>query len=178
VRTARTVERMAAAILVAAAVVVGVPSAHATAKPAFRDGAASPDELIAEFLDALANKDAKALRRLRVDREEYVDLILRGNVAVGEPLRSWPDDVNEYWWSVLHTKSVYYEANILAGYGGHHYRLKHYEWTKGTKEYATYVAYKQIQITVEDEQGEERVIRTGSIAEVNGRCKFISFIRD
>ncbi|HYR96283.1 MAG TPA: hypothetical protein VEM57_06065, partial [Candidatus Binatus sp.] len=76
------------------------------------------------------------------------------------------------------TKSVYSEANILAGFGGHHYRLKHFDFTKGSRQYATYTAYKQVQVTVEDEAGTEKDIRTGSIAEVNGRYKFISFIRD
>ena len=166
------------ALLVAGALLGTVRVSPAATERGLHGGASSVEELVSRFLDALAKKDAKALRGLRVERDEYIDLILRGNVPVGAPLRHWPADVNEYWWSVLHTKSVYWEANLLAGLGGHHYRLKHVEFTKGTKEYATYTAYKQIAVTVEEEDGTDKDIRTGSVAEVNGRYKFISYIRD
>ena len=174
----RTRARLLAALLVVSALARTAPVSFAATERKLHDGAASIDELVNHFLDALAKKDGKALRGLRVDREEYIDLILRGNVPVGAPLRDWPDGVNEYWWSMLHTKSAYWEANILAGLGGHHYRLKHVEYAKGTKQYATYTAYKQLRLVVEDGAGEAHEIRTGSIADLGGHFKFISFIRD
>jgi len=168
---------LATAFVVAAALVVhgAVPEptpAHLT------NAASSVDELVGRFLDALQRRDRAALHALRVTKDEYIDLILRGNVPAGTPLRNWPAEVNEYWWSVLHTKSTYFEANILDGLGGHTYRPKSIAYRKGTQAYATYTAYKQLDLFVEDESGTEREIRTGSIAEVNGEFKFISFIRD
>ena len=177
-KTARTKAILLTGLLVAGALLGSAQASLGATERALRGGATSVEELVNRFLDALGKKDGKALRALRVDRDEYVELILRGNVPVGAPLRDWPKEMNEYWWGVLHTKSVYSEANILAGFGGHHYRLKHFDFTKGSRQYATYTAYKQVQVTVEDEAGTEKDIRTGSIAEVNGRYKFISFIRD
>jgi hypothetical protein len=173
-----TTARPVAALLLALGLLGTARPAPALTRRPLHDGASSVEELVSHFLDALREKDAKALRALRVDRDEYVDVILRGNVPPGAPLRDWPKEVNDYWWGVLHTKSVYFEANILAGFGGHRYRLKQLGFVKGTKQYATYTAHKQLELTVEDETGSEQTIRTGSIAEVNGRYKFISFIRD
>jgi hypothetical protein len=178
VKRLRTTPTVLAALFVVAAFLGTVRPSFGTTERRLHDGASSIEELVNRFLDAVGKKDAKALRALRVDRDEYVDLILRGHVPVGTPLRDWPKDVNEYWWSVLHTKSVYWEANILSSFGGHQYRLKHLDVSAGPRQFATYTGYKQLGMTVEDENGTEKEIRTGSIAEVNGRYKFISFIRD
>ena len=105
-------------------------------------------------------------------------MILSGSVPEGSPLRQWPPDQNQYWWSVLHTKSVYSEANLLASYGGKPYVLKGVDYRKGVGLYETHKAYKQLSLDVQDEAGVDHEIRTGSVAEVNGKFKFISFIRD
>jgi len=141
VKTARTKAILLTGLLVAGALLGSAQASLGATERALRGGATSVEELVNRFLDALGKKDGKALRALRVDRDEYVELILRGNVPVGAPLRDWPKEMNEYWWGVLHTKSVYSEANILAGFGGHHYRLKHFDFTKGSRQYATYTAY-------------------------------------
>jgi hypothetical protein len=142
------------------------------------NGASSIDELVGRFLEALRNKDQNGLRALRVTRDEYIRVILAGSVPEGSALRQWPDDINEYWWGVLHTKSVYSEANLIAGFGGKQYTLKKIDYRKGVGTYATHTAYKQLSLEVEDDAGEEHEIRIGSVAEVSGQFKFISFVRD
>jgi hypothetical protein len=142
------------------------------------NGASSVDELVGRFLEALRTRDKDNLRALRVTRDEYINVILAGSVPEGSALRQWPDDINEYWWSVLHTKSVYVEDNLLAGYGGQRFKLKKIDYRRGIGTYATHTAYKQLSLDVEDEVGVEHEIRIGSVAEVSGQFKFISFIRD
>ena len=166
------------ATLVVAAALQAAGATPADDHPKLVNAAPSIDDLVGRFLEALRARDRKALHALRVTKDEYVDLILPGSVPQGAPLRDWPAQVNDYYWSVLHTKSTYYEADIVAGLGGHHYTVEGVAYRKGTQTYATYTAHKQLALTVRDEDGNEREIRTGSIAEVNGRYKFISFIRD
>lgn len=152
--------------------------ARAEAAAALRDGAASLDTLLQRFLEALQLKDRQALHALRLTEGEYRDIILPGTVPPGQPLKTVRPDVSEWAWSVLHTKSTYYEAFLLDSFGGHTYRVEGIAWKKGTQSYSNYTAYKQLELRVVDETGQEHEIRTGSIAEVDGAYKFISFIRD
>ena len=119
----------------------------------------------------------KTLRRLRVTESEYKDVILAGTVEAGQPLRTWPPEVVDYAWDTLNTKSLYYERYLLHELGGKHYEFKDMTFAKGVTDYATYRAYRQLRLTVTD-KGSSAELATGSIAEVEGRYKFISFIRD
>ena len=47
----------------------------------------SAEQLIDQFLGALARKDPDALRRLRVTETEYREILMPTSVPVGEPLR-------------------------------------------------------------------------------------------
>jgi hypothetical protein len=108
--------------------VVNVPAhlgprlAGAAAARGLRDAPASREALIARFLAALAARDREALHRLRVDEDEYVEIILPGSVPPGTPLRVWPDDVRRYFWREFNTKSLYAETHLLEGFGGRHLR--------------------------------------------------------
>ncbi len=144
------------------------------------DWAPSQEELIKRFLGALRSRDAAALRGLRVTESEYCEVILPGSVAPGERLRAWPEEVTRYFWGQLNGKSLYSEQQLLQVYGGNPYVLKATEFTEGEQEYATYKAYKKLRLRlqVEGEPDREAVLDTGSIAEIGGRFKFISFVRD
>jgi hypothetical protein len=169
---------MAPAVLLLAIAMLPASEARAAPRVTLTDASPSIDDLVARFLDTLRRKDADGLRALRCTKSEYIGLILSGSVPDGAPLREWSEEVNDFYWSLLHTKSVYSEANILSTFGGGRYTRVAINYSKGTQKYATYTAYKQLELTVRDENGVEREIRIGSIAEVNGRYKFISFIRD
>ncbi len=146
--------------------------------PKLRDGAPSADALISRFLDALERRDAAALHALRVDEREYLDVILPGSVEKGQPRRRWPEDVSRYFWSEIDSKSLYSEEALLQSWGGKHWTLKGVEYERGTKQYAAYTAHRQVRLTLAGEDGEEMVLATGSIAELGGRFKFLSFKRD
>ena len=154
------------------------PATGAPARVRLEDASPSMDDLLDRFLASLAARDKAALRRLRVTEDEYRRLILPGSVDPGQALRAYRDDVNKYFWDTLNGKSIYYEANLLYEMGGHQYRVKDVTFRKGTKSYATYKGYKQLSLVLENEHGQIGHLDTGSIAEVDGQFKFISFIRD
>lgn len=150
-----------------------------SSRPRLDNPSQSAEALVRRFLEALDKKDSGALRGLRTTESEYKKIILPGTVAPGSPRRHYPDDVTEYFWSSLNTKSAYYEQYLLNTAGGHGpCKVKSISYHKGTKKYADYTAYKQLRLVVEDGSGQERDIWTGSIAEIEGQYKFISFIRD
>jgi len=163
----------------------GLTPAGAERSQTLKDAASSKEELVQWLLEALEKKDLQALRRIRVTEAEYKDVIMKGSVEVGQPLRKWPAEVSDYAWKTLNTKSLYYERYLLANMGGKHFEPKdgkRFEsedmtFDKGVKDYATYRAYRQLRLAIFAD-GRPGTLATGSIAEVDGQYKFISYIRD
>jgi hypothetical protein len=89
-----------------------------------------------------------------------------------------PVETAKYFWDVLNTKSLYSEQYLLNTYGGRTFRVKNISFAKGQKQFAWFVAYQQLRLNVEDGSGGEDEIRTGSIAKVRDRFKFVSYLRD
>jgi hypothetical protein len=156
------------------------PAAPASLPPSapapLAHAAASVDALIDRFLAALATKDKAAIEQLRVSEAEYRDVILPGSVPPGQPPKIYPEPTSRYFWNLLNTKSQYSLNSVIAGAGGHTLLRKETRYQKGVQEYAWYRAYKHPELTLVDEQGQEIQLSTGSIAEVNGQYKFISFV--
>ena len=147
--------------------------------PRLQNAAPSIDALIERFLTALEKKDEAALRHLRINEAEYRQIILPGSVPPGTPRRHYREDVTEYFWGTMNGKSAGYEKYLIDEVGGRGYtKVKSVSYHKGETRYAGYTAYKQLRLVVEDAAGEEHEIRTGSIADLDGQYKFISFIRD
>src|SRR5262249_54675965 len=142
-----------------------------------KNGAPSVDKLVDQFMQALKDRDKAKIRELRVTEAEYRGLILPGSVDEGKPPQHYNEDASKYFWSILDTKSIYNEASILNAWGGRSVKVKSVSYRGGTKKYADYTAYKQLELKVEDEAGKEDELRLGSVAEVDGVYKFISFIR-
>jgi hypothetical protein len=86
--------------------------------------------------------------------------------------------VSRYYWGVLDTRSYYSESRLLSEYGGRHYEVRAFGFERGVKEHATYTGHRQLRLTLEAEDGTEVLVRTGSIAEIDGRFKFLSYVRD
>jgi hypothetical protein len=143
-----------------------------------RAAAPSMDALLERLLDALATKDADALRRLRVSRREYVKIIMPGFVPPGAEPRLVAPSENEFWWSMLDHKSKYSELAILSQFGGRRYAVKGVTFLKGTEEYAWYTAHKRILLTLQGDDGSETTLQMGSVVEANGDFKFVSYTRD
>ena len=138
----------------------------------------SIDSLLAKLKQALETKDRKLLHSLRVTEDEYRNVIMPGSVPEGQPRAQYSEQASQYFWSILNLKSVYSEANLLDEYGGKPIKLTAVDYHKGVQHYRDYTAYKQLHITVEDDTGKKDTMKIGSIAEVGGAYKFISFVRD
>ena len=150
---------------------------QSTQKLTVHDGAPSKEALIDRFLQALRDKDLDALRRLRLSESEYREIVMPGHVPVGQPHRNWPEDIKDYAWKSLNTKCFYLERALVSEYGGHAYEVKETRFEQGVEQYDTYVGYKQLRLRLQN--GDQEVeIATGSIAEIDGQFKFVSYIRD
>jgi len=164
----------------------GTKSASSKATPAPRstaqlsNAAPSVDALVGRFMEALEQKDRAKLQGLRVTESEYLDVIMPGSIEPGKPLKNYDhhDQASQYFWGILDTKSRYLEVSLLDKFGGTPLKIKSVKYQRGVKDYATYRAYKQLRLLVERSDGTEDELETGSIAEVNGQYKFISFIHD
>jgi hypothetical protein len=175
-----TLSRGYAARTVAAgvAMLIGMTAFTARADQRLRDASPSVDAAVQRLLDALKTKDKEALRRLRVTETEYKEIIIPGNVDPGMPAQQFPDQLSDYAWGIINGKSIYVEANILHDFGGHDYKIKDVLYRKGIKQYAGFKAYKQLVLTLEDEKGAKRQLSTGTVVDVDGQFKFVSFVRD
>lgn len=153
-----------------------VLAAAQVARQSFTTGAApSVDALMNEFVQALTDKDKAALTRLRVTKNEYVDLIIPGTVPVGQPPRLVSEQPREYYWSLLDTKSYYYTENLIGQFGGRAYRGHTLRFSRPTKQYAWYSAVGQVRLELEGDDDHTYHVLTGWLAEVDGKYKFISY---
>ena len=141
-------------------------------------GASSLDELLGKFVRALEAGDRQALEALRVGEDEYRKVIMPGSVPPGQPPQKMSAAADQYFWESLNGKSVYTAQNLVSTFGGKRYQVEKVEWLKGIDEYLWFRCYDRLEMTLLDESGERHVLDTGSVAEVDGRFKFISFIRD
>src|SRR5262245_43804876 len=167
-----------ASLIYVAVVASGLGTLGHAATAGLERGYASKEELVKRFVDALGKKDEPGLSAMRVTQKEYVDIILPGAVAEGQPLRQWPQDVREYFFREFNQKSSMAEQELLLSYGGHEYVIESMEFEGGVKRYANHVAHRQLRLRLKDESGNERSLATGSIVEIDGRYKFMSYLAD
>jgi hypothetical protein len=146
--------------------------------PPLSGGASSVDELLGKFVAARAAHDRDALEALRVDELEYRKIIMPGSAEPGRAPQKLSPAADEYFWQSLNGKSTYHRQGLLHAYGGRRYEIRDVQWQKGIKDHLWFRCYDRLELTVVDDGGAEHVIATGSVAEVDGRFKFISFIRD
>ena len=148
-------------------------------RPQLHGGEASLDKLLDRFLAALKAKDRGALEAIQVTEDEYRNVIIPGFVQKGEPPQRVSDEALEYFWGVMKGKSLYHREAMLAHLGGHDWAVKAVEQQKGVSEYAGYTAYRRLVLDLVDKDSGDKVeLETGSVAEVDGQFKFISYIRD
>src|SRR5262245_38283508 len=93
-RHGKTMEHGRTMKVVLISVALGIASlGYAAAGAGLERGYASKEALVKRFVEALGKKDEPTLSALRVSEKEYVDIIVPGAVAEGQPLRQWPQDV-------------------------------------------------------------------------------------
>ena len=159
------------------------PRTEATATPAptperLTGGAASIDELIALFLDALSRRDRDALERLRVTEAEWRSIIVPGSVEPGKPPQVLSEEGLQYFWGEMNQKSAAHREALLQRFGGQSLTPARHSFEKGVHTFAGYEAHQRLIVVLRDDHGGETELRTGSIVARDGRFKFATFIRD
>jgi hypothetical protein len=143
----------------------------------FANAKPSRDALIAGFVQALSANDREAIEKLRIDQNEYRNFILPGSVKPGRPPQIMPDDKNAYFWQHHNTLSVYSLGGLLKSYGGKIWSVRKIEYPR-VDEFAWYIAHRDPIIHLQSEDGTVTTLQVGTIAEHNGRFKFISYRSD
>lgn len=164
---------LAAALAASCSSSSGVAASPRAAYPALADGAPSIEALVDRFVRAVDNADEEGLRRLRVTREEYLNIIVPGSVAIGQPPREIPEESAELHWKMLDAKSRDAARATLQEVGGRKLTREKLWFTRGVTNYDAYSAYGQVRVSVVGEGGREMLLRAGTIAEVGGSFKFV-----
>jgi hypothetical protein len=148
-----------------------------SSRPPFgmKNAADSVDQLLDQFLVAIEKRDKEALHRLRVTREEYHDIIIPGTVPPGQPPREIRDEAREFYWKLLDTKARYFADVLFERFGGRHFVDRDLRFSEPTQEYAWYRAIGEVRMKASADDQQVYDLRTGFIAEVDGKYKFISF---
>lgn len=171
--------RIVALLLVFGTAAFAVHASDALPRPfVLQGGTNSIDELVTKLLDGLQAGDKDAVNRCLITKADYLDFVLPGAGKPGDPPRHYTDVMNDYAWGTMYGKTIYFRANLIDRFKGKHYKIVKYEFRKGTNDYAWYRAHQRISILLEDEDGSQAALNTGSILEANGRYKFISLIND
>lgn len=152
---------------------------NTSAPPTEFVGVASEEALLDQFVAAVSTHDKDAMNRLRVTAAEYRDVIIPGTVPVGKTMQGPLSDKKfSYFWSMLNTRSRDFAEVILKDFGGHQWRRQRYWYTDPPQQYSGYRALGEVRIAVVDDTGTLGTMRTGTIADVGGRYKFIGFEYD
>lgn len=157
-----------------------IPTIYSGDKPpiGFTGGADSIDALLDQFLAAIKAGDTAAAERLRVTKAEYCNIIVPGQVPKGESPRQTFEKTNDIYFGMMDTRSRYTLDALIKEFKDQEFVGRQLELSKGTREFAWYSAYGQVVLTLTEADGNKRTLRTGWIAAVDGRYKFIAFSRN
>lgn len=172
---------LCASLILAATIAVGCGAtrSNATSDKAAFAGYPSEDVLLDDFVAAIAANDKSAMERLRVTASEYREVIIPGTAPIGKTMQGPLSDRKfNFFWSMLDKKSRDYADVILHEFGGRHWRRVRHWYAEEPREFSGYRAFGEVRIAVVDEQGNKSTIRSGAVADVGGRYKFIGFQYD
>ena len=153
------------------------PTVWSGDKPPFglTGGAESQEALLDQFLAGLTSGDLAALNRLRVTAEEYGSIIVPGMVTKGQQPRTTFEKANAVFFGMLDSRSRYAAQALIDRFKGKKIVRREVSFTHPTQEWAWYTARGDLFLVLFDDQGERYEMKSGWIAEVDGRFKFIGF---
>ena len=163
------------AVLAVAAAVPLLACASGDAAARLSNGAASPEQLAAEVLEAVAAGDRTTLERLALSETEFRAHIWP-KLPASRPEVGMPAD---YLWADLSAKSRAGLAATLADIGGQRLTLERVTSTRASQDYRTFRIHPDVRLVVRDAAGrraERRVF--GSLVEAGGIWKVYSYIVD
>lgn len=154
-----------------------VPTIYSGERPpiGLRGGATSVEALLDQFLAAVTAGDFKALNALRLTKEEYCNIVVPGEVPKGQPPRQTFEKVNDVFYNLLDTRSQYAAQAIVGSFKDKEFVKREVRMTEPRREFAWYTAIGEVRMVLTQADGQWSELRTGWIAEVDGRYKFIGF---
>jgi len=154
-----------------------VPTVWSGEKPpfGFTGGADSQDALLDQFLAAITSGDLTKLNGLRVTSDEYGSIIVPGMSPKGQPPRTTFAKVNAVFFGMLDSRSRYATQALIERFKDKKIVRREVTFTKPTQEWLWYTARGELRLVLFDDQGERYEMKSGWIAEVDGRFKFIGF---
>jgi len=162
-----------AAVLLAVAGWTGATTGDAKE---FQNGASSVQQLVEELLVTLHANDKSALQKLRVNEDEYREIIVPGSVKPGETPPHYSSEWMSFLWGSLNERNRHVEQRMLDSLGGKDLALQ--ATTFGPEhQFAGYKTYTKLVVTATGDDGKQVKLELGSVAEVNGRCKFLALAR-
>ena len=128
----------------------------------------SPDQIGLAVVDSLNRKDIEKLNRLRVHRKEYVSWIYPAF-----PKTNFPAD---FAWNNLNKKCNIGMKRLIESYGGLNLSFINIRFTKPNESYKGFHLLRGTVLTLQDASGKKLELNIlGSIVEMNGRCKLLSY---
>lgn len=121
---------------------------------------------------ALSNGDAEALRKLRVNKEEYLDWIWR-EFPASKPPQNFPAD---FAWSNLNKNSALGERRWAERYQSRQWKFVEMRFEKPTDRYQRFKLLRGTALVLEDETGKRYDLRIlGSVVAKDGQYKLLSY---
>jgi len=134
----------------------------------------SAEALSRNFLKALASKDMESIKALRLTKDEFCQYVFPEL-----PSSKMPNVTCDFVWQQATLKSLSGLSEMYPEHQGKKYQFVALRFEKGTDSYPTYKVHKETHLMVKDETGKQQELRLfGSILEMDGRYKLISFVID
>ena len=134
--------------------------------------AGSPEELVRNFLDALADNDIRAVRRLAISKDEFITYVWPDLPAAAPERNLTP----EFVWNTMNIRSLSNLGQLMDTLGGRRLKLGEIRFTGEVTEYGTFRVHRDSQLVLQDENGEIQTGRLfGSVLELDDQFKIFSF---
>ena len=154
---------------------VGICVSSCNSSPLLSNTYPSPEALATAVIDAVARRDAAALRGLALREEEFREQVWP-ELPAARPERNLPFS---YVWGDLRQKSDESLVRTLAVHGGRRYTLVSVRSAGETTRYPSYTVSRQTVLQVRDETGAEIELRLfGSTIQKDGAWKVFSYVVD
>ena len=138
-------------------------------EPLLLAGPPSRDSLIRLFERALAKRDAQALDRLQITREEFAYLYYPDSKMSRPPYELGPDVM----WLQIFSQREQGLRRLVAGYGKPGFRVRKLDCASPERENA--IVIYQCAVVTSGEAGAKPEQLFGSILERDGRFKFVGY---
>ncbi|MEW6130175.1 MAG: hypothetical protein AB1757_24275 [Acidobacteriota bacterium] len=151
-----------------------VPATSQSARRILANAETSPEALCRNLLNALARQDLEALKAMRITKDEFCNYLFPEL-----PSSRLPNVTCDFVWQQATLKSDGGFYKMYPQHQGKKYAFVALRFAKGQDTYSTYRIHKASLITVRDETGKQQELRLfGSLLEMDGKYKLISFVMD